>query len=427
MDYLVAVQAPAYPISATSFAVESAFAEHLKALRTSVGSRFARLVLVAPRLSEADFASQQNHLGRISLEEDQILFLPAHPLAASPAMFWLRHAWPIWRQVGKILAGGAVVHSGMSTDIWRPLMALVNFAGLRAHQPVIFMVDIDFRQHSRRFYHLGVWNLKAYLVNRLLHDPLKWLQVWLAPRLFQLVMLKSASMVRDFGNGRSHVKNFFDTAHSEEHLLPAAGLDRRLAGIRGGGALKLVYFGRLVLNKGVDRIIDAVAMARDRGAAVELTVIGDGPCLASLQRQVAALKLDGAVRFLPQIAYGPELFDRLDEAHLMAAAPLIEDTPRAAFDAMARGLPIVAFDISYFRDLAECSGAVALSRWPDAGDLAGQIVTLHDDRERLAEMAAKSLAFATDNTQQAWLTKRAAWMREFALGEGGGGERSREP
>ena len=418
MNYVVAVQVPAHPLSATSFAIESAFAEHLKALRKSVGSRFTKVVLVAPRLNEADFAIQQNHLGRISLEEDQILFIPAHPLGASPAVFWLRHAWPIWRQVGKILSGGAVVHSGMSTDIWRPLMALVNFAGLRARQPVIFFVDIDFREHSWRFYHLGIWNLKAYLVNRLLHDPLKWFQVWLAPRLFQLVMLKSPSMVRDFGGHRAHVKNFFDTAHSEDHLLSSSDLERRLARTRDDGPLKIVYFGRLVLNKGVDRIVEAVAMARERGAAVELTVIGDGVCLAELQQQVTQLKLEGSVRFLPQVAYGFELFERLDDMHLMAAAPLIEDTPRAAFDAMARGLPIVAFGISYFRDLAECSGAVALSRWPDVSDLAEQIVMLHDDRQQLAEMAAKALSFATANTQQIWLAKRAAWMREFAMGEG---------
>lgn len=417
MDYVVAVQAPAYPLSATSFAVESAFAEHLKALRISVGSRFARIVLIAPRLSEADFAVQRDYLGTVSAEEDQILLLPAHPLAASPAIFWLRHAWPIWRQVSTILSNGAVVHSGMSTDIWRPLMALVNLAGVRARQPVIFFVDIDFRDHSRRFYRLGIWNLRAYLVNRLLHDPLKWLQVWLAPRLFPLVMLKSPSMVRDFGRGRSHVKNFFDTAHSEAHLLSSAELERRLARIGQVGPLKIVYFGRLVLNKGVDRIIGAVAAARERGADVELMVIGDGVCLAELQRQADQLKLGASVRFLPQTAYGPDLFARLDDAHLMAAAPLIEDTPRAAFDAMARGLPIVAFNISYFRDLAECSGAVALSQWPDSHDLAEQFVRLHDDRQRLAEMAANALTFATENTQQIWLARRAAWMREFALGE----------
>lgn len=419
MDYVVAVQAPAYPLSATSFAVESAFAEHLRILRKSVGPRFDRLVLVAPRFSEADFASQHGHLGRISLEKDEIIFLPAFPLAVSPPVFWLRHAWPLWRKVSKILSGGAVVHSGMSTDIWRPLMALVSIAGLRARQPVIFFVDIDFRQHSRRLYRLGVWGFREYLVNRLLHDPLKWAQVWLAPRLFQLVMLKSASMVRDFGKGSRHVKNFFDTAHSEEHLLSAAALDTRLARMRAGEPLRVIYFGRLAFNKGVDRIIEAVAMARERGVAVELTIIGEGACLGGLRRRTVELNMVGAVRFLPQIAYGPQLFARLDEADLMIAAPLIEDTPRAAFDGMARGLPILAFDISYFRDLAECSGAVALARWPDAADLARQIVALHQDRDRLAGMVESALAFAADNTQQLWLTRRAAWMREFALGEAG--------
>lgn len=415
MDYVVAVQAPAYPLSSTSFAVESAFAEHLRALRQSVGVRFDRLVLIAPTLSAQDYASQRNHLGTISLEEDEILLLPAHPQTVTPFSFWIHYAVPIWRRVFRLLSQGAVVHSGMSTDIWRPLMALVNLAALFTGRPVVFFVDIDFREHSRRLYRLGIWNFKAYAVNRLLHDPLKWLQVWLAPRLYQLVMLKSASMVRDFGAGRSHVKNFFDTAHSRHHLITSEEMRARRAFLKKEGPLRLVYFGRLVLNKGIDRIIMAVETARGAGADVTLSVIGDGPCLESLKAQVDAAGLEGAVSFLSQLPYGEQLFRQLDQAHVMAAAPLMEDTPRAVFDAMARGLAIVAFDISYFRDLAECSGAVALARWPDPDALAKTMIALHHDRARLLRMADQSLAFATDNTQEIWLRRRAAWMAEFAL------------
>lgn len=420
MDYVVAVQAPAYALSPTAFATESAFAEHLKELRHAIGPRFSRIVLVAPRLSEAEYAAQANHLGTVHLEQDEILFVPAHALSVSAKNFWLKEARPLWRRLKDIVRDAGVVHSGMSTDLWRPLMAMVNLAAWKAGRPVVFFVDIDFRQHSRRFYRLGMWNLKSYLVNRVLHDKFKWLQVWLAPRMFQLVMLKSASMVTDFGQGRPHVKNFYDTVHGPEHVLNAAQQDQRLAWLRDATRpLHLVYFGRLVTYKGLDRVVEAVRLARAQGADVRFSMIGSGECQTSLQQQVAAAGLADAITFKPQVRYGPALFDQLNEVHLSVAAPLVEDTPRSAFDSMARGIPILAFDISYFRDLAQGSGAVALAAWPDPAALAAQLVSLNQDREQIARMAQRGLDFARENTQAAWLRQRTQWVLDIAMAPAG--------
>lgn len=416
MDYLLAVQAPAYP-TANGFAAESAFVEHLRMLRHSIGPEFERLLLVAPQLCEADYRAVGHHLGHVDSLGEGIVLVPAHPLGVSAAGFWRRHARPLWRQLRRLMPRVGVVHSGMSTDLWRPLMAMVCLAGWRARRPVLFFVDIDFRRHSQRLYRLGVWGPRAYVVNRLVHDPLKYLQLRLAPRMFQLVMLKSASMVETFGKGRAHVKNFFDTAYSSRHVLTLEETAARVARLHEGREpLRLVYFGRLAWNKGLDRAVDAVAIARSRGADVLLSVIGDGPCLADLRRRAEERGIGRHVSFFPQLGYGEALFRRLDEAHLSIAAPLIEDTPRAAFDAMARGLPIVAFDITYFRDLAEMSGGVVLAEWPEAESLAAQIVALDRDRARLAAMAERSVAFACANTQELWLSRRTEWMREFALG-----------
>jgi glycosyltransferase involved in cell wall biosynthesis len=306
----------------------------------------------------------------------------------------------------------------MSSDVWRPLMAMVNLAAVQARIPVVFVVDMDFRQHARDMYRLGNWSLRAYLVNRLFHEPLKWLQVWSASRFCALVMLKSSRMVQDFGRGRAHVKDFFDTAHSAEHVLSAESLSERLANIRDRQRpLQMVYFGRLVPNKGIDRAIEAVHLARLKGADVRLSVIGDGPCLAALQKQVAEMQLGGHVSFRQQVGYGAELFEKLREADFAIATPLIEDTPRAAFDAMARGIPIVAFDMPYFRTLARSSGAVVLAQWPDAADLAQRVSELCRDREWLADMAVRAVEFARKNTQRAWLERRVEWILHYALGE----------
>jgi glycosyltransferase involved in cell wall biosynthesis len=412
MDYVIAVQAPAYPMSETCFATESAFAQHLRELRQSVGNSFEKVVLLAPVLTEAEYAKRRDVLGVLSAESDGVVFVPAHRTDTPARRFWRHEALALWRRIRQVVSRAGVVHSGVSDDVWRPLMAMVNVAAWLERRPVMFLVDIDFREHSRRYRQVGLWSFRQYLTNRLFYDPLIYLQVWCAPRMFQLVLLKSASMVRDFGKGRAHVKNFYDTVHGPEDVLSDQELSQRIELLREPQRpFQVVYFGRLVAYKGLDRAVEALGILRQRGVDVHLTLIGSGECESALRDQVAQAGLDQAVHFVPPLPYGPALFERLRSMHVCVACPLVEDTPRAAFDAMARGLPVVAFDISYFRDLAQTSQAVVLARWPEPAALARSLEQVAADRERLVDMARKGVAFARANTQAVWLQRRAAWMQ----------------
>jgi glycosyltransferase involved in cell wall biosynthesis len=419
MDYIIAVQTPAYPLSSGAFAVESAFAEHLRELRHSFADDdISRVILIAPQLADADYHLQKHHLGVVEIEHDGIAFLPAYEQSASVAGFWFKTAIPLWQHFRAIVKGAAVVHSGMSFDIRRPMLAMLNLAAWIGKCPVIFIVDIDFRQDARRYLRLGEWSWRKYLANTLILNRFRALQIRLAPRMFQLIMLKSASMVRDFGNGQTHVKNFYDTVHSESQVATDSDLRARQTWLREkNDPLQLCYFGRLVHYKGVGWMIDALKMTRERGCDARLTLIGDGAERLALEKSVTDAGLGDYVTFRTQVPYGEPLFSLLARMHLTLAAPLVEDTPRAAFDSMARGVPILAFDISYFKDLAATSGAVALASWPEARSLADEIIRLDRDRDLLAEMASRGIAFARANTQPIWLARRAAWTRQFCFGK----------
>jgi glycosyltransferase involved in cell wall biosynthesis len=417
MDYLIVVQGPAYFLSTTSFAVESAFAEHLIALRKGAGQRFNQIVLVAPQLSDKTFEERKHYLRVINSVEDGVSFVPAYPAFTSTKKFWFRYIPHLFRILRRCIQKASVVHVDLSTDIRRPFTAVAYFLAWRMNRPIVFVVDIDFRKHTKRLWKLGGIGIFKYLFNKYVQDVFKWLQVWLAVRFFQLVLIKSESMARDFGGGRPHVKNFYDTVHSTESLLSDDQMRCRLTWIaERSNTLKLCYFGRLVDYKGVDRIIQAIRIA-SASCDVTLLIIGDGPNRILLGQQVHEQGLDDRVTFVPQLAYGEALFDALLNAHATIAAPLIEDTPRAAFDSMARGLPIIAFDISYFRDLSDASEAIMLASWPQASALSEKILAINKDRDALAAMAIRGLEFARVNTQESWLDLRLHWTVQFALGK----------
>ncbi len=412
--YVIAVPAPVYRLSDSSFAIEDAFSHHLRELKSRLGEHAGKVIVVAPELSRSDFDNNPS-LGIITADEG-IEAVPTYPASASTKEFWFRHVPKLWRVLDRTIRRAVVVHTGPAHDTWRPMLLLVNFIAWRYGRRALFVVDIDFRRNTERLRQLGMWSRKTYLINRLLHDPLRWAQVWLAVRLSKLVLLKGPKLVRDFGKGRASVKNVLDTAHSLEQVLSDEELNQRLSWIDDETRpLNLVYFGRLVQYKGMDRAIEAIRLARSRGNDIRLTIIGSGPEAQSLHRQTEEAGLSQAVTFLPAVKYGEPLFRLLFNFHASIACPLLEDTPRSAFDSMARGLPIVAFNLDYFNDLAEMSGAVKTTAWPSAENLAEAFVALDENRSDLKRQVRQAVDFARANTQQIWMERRQAWLMEYVL------------
>ena len=418
-DYVLVVQAPARALGDGTFVTESAFATHLKALRDELGDDFDRLVGLAPEIREDIYEKNRDTYGRISEDRDGITLVRAHEADIGPARFWTREALPLWTLLGRMLSDAGHVQSGLSSNFWIPYLALVNFRTWLKRVPSTFVIDIDFRQASYRYWRTGEWSRKSYYINRLLHDSFKRLQLWLAVRTSTLVLLKSPSLVAAYGVGRPYVKDFLDAAHGADDIVSDDGLEQRLSQHSNEERpLEVIYFGRFVPYKGLDLVLEAVENAIAQGARIRLTLVGSGECLASLREQSKSSALNSAVTFLPPVTYGPQLFELIDRADVAIAAPKAEDTPRAALDAMARGLPILAFDIDYFRNLAEKSGAVALAQWPLSTSLAEQLVALQRDRPLMARMARDAVAFARANTQEIWLDRRVKWLKAALRGTG---------
>ena len=406
-DYVLAVQAPAHSLGHGRFAMESAFTVHIRELKARLSPPFARLVVIAPALSQEQYAASGVVFGVLSEAEDGVIFVPVR--APGRQHFWSGAGIPAWRHMRAILATAGYVHGGLSWDLRSPDLLLLNLLAWRRRLPTTFVVDIDFRKTSSRFRALGLWSRKSYVVNRLLHDPFKRFQVWLAARMSSLALLKSSSMVEDYGRGRANVKDFLDAAHSARDVVSDEVLDARLAQRAAQRRLDVVYFGRMVPYKGIDLVLDALELATRQGADIHLTLVGGGESVDELRQRVQRAGLQDSVTFVPPVAYGDQLFEIVDRADVAVAAPKVEDTPRAALDAMARGLPIVAFDIDYFKYLADKSGAVVLAAWPSAESLGTAMVRLAGEREAVADMARKAVVFARANTQEIWLDKRLAW------------------
>jgi len=361
-------------------------------------------------MDPAQYERMRGHLGRIDEVHERIRWVALQPGNASRLAFWLRHFVVVFFRLMREVRRADLVHSGTSHDVYRPIEFTALMLAKLFRKKTVCVVDIDLREEATMNHRTGRLGRRSLFLCRAVYDPLRNLQLRSAARWCSLVLLKGRRLHRDYGRGRSSVKYFLDAAFSAEHVISPEALARKTASLADPAQpLELVYFGRLIAYKGVDRCIEAVALASKRcSAPLRLSIIGEGEEVDRLRELCARLEVADRVEFRGAFPFGPRLFDQLCPRHLMLAAPLSEDTPRSALDAMACGLPILAFATDFYTDLVG-SGAVDLVPWPSVERMAERIAHYASHKQRLLPLALAGIEFARANTQETWLHSRAQW------------------
>jgi len=128
----------------------------------------------------------------------------------------------------------------------------------------------------------------------------------------------------------------------------------------------LLFLGRLVSDKGVDVLLDALGLLAGRGVRPELTIVGDGPERLALEVQARRLGIGEQVRFLG-FREGEDVV-RLLNAHRILVVPSRYDEPFGivALEGIACGCLVIG---SRGGGLKEAIGPCGLTF--DNGDAAG--------------------------------------------------------
>ncbi|PWG64452.1 glycosyltransferase family 4 protein [Bifidobacterium callitrichidarum] len=98
--------------------------------------------------------------------------------------------------------------------------------------------------------------------------------------------------------------------------------------------------GRLTEQKGFDRLIAVWSRIEDRAGDWQLVIVGSGELESGLKQQVSDFGL-GNVRFVPATS---DIEQWYDKASIYAMTSRFEGFPMVLLEAMAKGLPIVAYD-----------------------------------------------------------------------------------
>lgn len=131
----------------------------------------------------------------------------------------------------------------------------------------------------------------------------------------------------------------------------------------------LAFVGRLVNNKGLDRIVDALALLSKDGAKPRLLILGRGPEKAATQARVARHGLEAQVDFVEWVETPADLADVYRQSRAVVCASTCEGGPRVTVEAMACGTPAVSTRVGIMGELLVDGVNGALAGW-DAASLA---------------------------------------------------------
>lgn len=152
--------------------------------------------------------------------------------------------------------------------------------------------------------------------------------------------------------------------------------------------LSIAYVGRLVLEKDVPTIVEAVRLAQASGYRIVFKIIGDGPDRPRIEAAISAHKFDPPIEMTGYLL-DDALRETLRDAAVVVIPTIMEETAGlAVMEQLDRGKPVIVSDIG---GLAEVAGDAGLKFPPgNAAALAACMRQLVDDPALLRELGVRA-------------------------------------
>ncbi|WP_300039368.1 glycosyltransferase [uncultured Roseobacter sp.] len=183
------------------------------------------------------------------------------------------------------------------------------------------------------------------------------------------------------------------------------------------GPARLFFPARLVADKGVDTVLEAIRIfscAQPAGSVpqLEITVMGTGD-MAGTCRAFAQDPHSGVtVRFLPPVDYGAPFLSALRGYEAVIIANRKPEQPRIVFDAFSQGVPCIASKTPGIETLVSEQETGWLFEKDDARALADLFQKAVDAQQTLEDMGVQALAAAKNWTHTRMHEDRAAFLKE---------------
>lgn len=167
---------------------------------------------------------------------------------------------------------------------------------------------------------------------------------------------------------------------------------------------------RLVENKGLPELIAAMVELPH----ATLTIVGDGPLRPRLERLVEQWHLQGRVQLRGWLPTQQDVVAVLQMARIFVMPSSSEGGPRAALEAMACGLPIIATRVGVMPDVIQDGISGGIFTTGATNNLAAQMKKLLQASELQAQLAAGGVKTVRQFERKAAIKSYALFLQSLA-------------
>lgn len=160
------------------------------------------------------------------------------------------------------------------------------------------------------------------------------------------------------------------------------------------GFIEVLYVGRVIRDKGIFVLANAMKDVVKADPGVKVSVIGEGEDSAELERYIASRGLNEYMKLEGKIPYN-EVTKRMSFADIFVLPSLrVEGFPMTIIEAMFAGLPVIAADMGGNADAIEDGATGFLVKSGNAAQLAEKIIELARSSELRQRMSQNAVSKA---------------------------------
>lgn len=145
-------------------------------------------------------------------------------------------------------------------------------------------------------------------------------------------------------------------------------------GMQKGETLKLVFLGRLVRDKGIHELLEAISIIKSEGLPVLLTICGDGD-VDSINALIQSLNIGDLIHFVGWVN-AKERESILERSNCLILPSYYEGIPICILEAMSMGLAIIATKVGGVPDIVTNKKNGLLVKSHDVNEIVNSIRTL---------------------------------------------------
>lgn len=159
--------------------------------------------------------------------------------------------------------------------------------------------------------------------------------------------------------------------------------------------LQLISTGTLMWRKGFLWQMQLIRKLKKTGIKVRLKIIGDGPDRQGLLYTIIRLKIQDVISLEGQKPQD-EVIKNLQAADIYISTSAAEGLSNAVLEAVACGLPVVAFDCEGMKEVIEEGYNGFIVPFGDIESMADKVKHLYNNRQLLETMGSKGASIAAE-------------------------------